>query len=824
MLQNICNKGSRVSLVGLLILILAVGLHARNANLSDWTINISEAEISEQIGLNDLNPEIVAEGPNIHIIWQTDSAYVTSKYYYRRSTDYGQTWEPKILLLSRPHGDIIFSNTQRQLAVSNGIVHVAINGYGYGTNWHGVLWYLRSIDGGQSFEAPRLLVSAADVWHIYDVFVSADQNRVVIGYRNQCNWNVNNQFILETSNDYGGSFSEHYAYQTTTGSSWGVGDMQVSEDRIAVLFADYYFYYGLQYGNLYLACSQDGGQSFTTTQISVPSANSSHKTYFLQDAHYVSKIAFDGDNVYTVWSGLDASDFPSIFLRKSTDAGLTFGEALNLSSSELESYYGIQAGHETLTACNGQLTVVFNTTSGHIFEKHSADAGSTFDPLQRVTLTPGVAHYVDGGWWPIVQTDPNDASGQNVHLLWNSFTYRYSTDGGASFSCPMLISPQFSWRGCNRPRMAFTPDGSVHVVAEGSCTWYSTGVFGDSDIFYRRFKRVPEAPGATNMALSLDRISNIGDGTGIERFDNMQIPTGPDMNFTKSMTVEMFFKPIIGCERNNRLLVKENGTSYFYIPKGYQLGTHDGSYARRPNGGILTTDGEFMCWGGEEILDDQWYHIALTYDADAGENNLRLYINGNLSVAVTATGDIISGEGVLFVGSVGYYEGFRGLVDEVAFWNRALSDTELQGHINSTINTSAGGLVAYLNLNGSTRDYTDNRHDGILMYKESFVPSDVFSDVRDELVAQPTEYQLFPNYPNPFNPSTTITFSIPSAENVMIYVYDLRGQMVKTVVNGEYKAGTHQVLFNAFDLPNGVYFYQLQAGDYRQTRKLMLLK
>ncbi|HEY6952442.1 MAG TPA: T9SS type A sorting domain-containing protein [Bacteroidota bacterium] len=90
--------------------------------------------------------------------------------------------------------------------------------------------------------------------------------------------------------------------------------------------------------------------------------------------------------------------------------------------------------------------------------------------------------------------------------------------------------------------------------------------------------------------------------------------------------------------------------------------------------------------------------------------------------------------------------------------------------------------------------------------------------------AVPAAYALFQNYPNPFNPTTTITFSIAKFSIVNLKIYDLLGREVATLANGAMSAGLHEVTFDASKLASGVYFYQLRAGDFVSTRKLLLLK
>jgi hypothetical protein len=88
----------------------------------------------------------------------------------------------------------------------------------------------------------------------------------------------------------------------------------------------------------------------------------------------------------------------------------------------------------------------------------------------------------------------------------------------------------------------------------------------------------------------------------------------------------------------------------------------------------------------------------------------------------------------------------------------------------------------------------------------------------------PLEYNLAQNYPNPFNPSTTIRYSLPVRSHVTLTVYNSLGQQVATLVEGEMEAGYHDVNFDASNLASGVYLYRLNAGDYVQTRRLVVLR
>ena len=85
-------------------------------------------------------------------------------------------------------------------------------------------------------------------------------------------------------------------------------------------------------------------------------------------------------------------------------------------------------------------------------------------------------------------------------------------------------------------------------------------------------------------------------------------------------------------------------------------------------------------------------------------------------------------------------------------------------------------------------------------------------------------FQLFPNYPNPFNPSTTIEYQIPKASFVTIIVYDVTGKEIVTLVSEEMPAGIHEVIFKPKDLTSGLYLYKISTNGFEQTRKMLFLK
>lgn len=98
----------------------------------------------------------------------------------------------------------------------------------------------------------------------------------------------------------------------------------------------------------------------------------------------------------------------------------------------------------------------------------------------------------------------------------------------------------------------------------------------------------------------------------------------------------------------------------------------------------------------------------------------------------------------------------------------------------------------------------------------------IISTVKEQWV--PTTYLLGQNYPNPFNPSTNISFSVPSRSFVALEIFDALGREVTNLVAEELPAGTYARQWNAATASSGVYFYRLRAGEYVETKKMILLR
>jgi len=154
-------------------------------------------------------------------------------------------------------------------------------------------------------------------------------------------------------------------------------------------------------------------------------------------------------------------------------------------------------------------------------------------------------------------------------------------------------------------------------------------------------------------------------------------------------------------------------------------------------------------------------------------------------------------------------------------------------HTSTLLSVTEWESIGFVNGNGTstethTYSFTDqNPVTGKSYYRLKQIDFDgsyEYSNVIEVDLTLPIEFSLEQNYPNPFNPITIIQYTISSKQNVQLLVYNVLGKEIAMLVNEEKPAGNYEVNFDASKLSSGVYFYQLQAGDFIEIKKMLLLK
>lgn len=709
------------------LMLLGTQAFGKNADLSRWLKNLSETAMESAPGDYDAAPEIVVSGDTVHVLWSTRTAdWSVVRIYYRRSLDKGKTWQPKVLITERSKDDLGVDTTYRKMAVDGENVHIFLAESRHtDDSWYGVMSYFRSTDNGNTFEDEREIVTAAEAHKINDIYAHAVHGKVKVGYTYIRNWEVKDSINVLVSDDNGDTFVSHqvaFFDGERGGHEPTLYDMQVDGEKVYLVYGDPHYFYGLSSARLYFARSLDGGLTFNSREIDVPSdEEGTPKSMADQDDHYVPKIAFAGSNVYTVFNGYGPDGNFSVFFRRSEDNGTTFAPAINLSHNELPNE-AIRGGQVTLAARGTKVYVLIqadsDSHSDQLYLKRSLDGGRSFKPMQTLTVPNYYGAWATETWWPVIKLDPSDSSGSKVYVAGNGLFFVYSDNSGARFTGPIQLAPYYH-ADLGRSQIALGDDGTVHMIADGDITWYETGVYGDSDIFYRVFDPVvPVRKATTNKALYLTHKENEGDETGIERWDMMQIASSPALEFKNAMTVEAWIK-VKRSERGGFFIVKTGA----YAQRPYMLGqSRDGKI----DAVIVTEDGEYEINAGEPIPNDKWTHVAMTYNSKGRENNFKVYVDGELVGEQTATGSLLQSRYNLLIGG---WEAphliYNNLsIDELRFWNRALSRQEIQRKMKIALSGKEAGLVAYytfdepFNRYGTVRDITGKGNKGILLYKE----------------------------------------------------------------------------------------------------------
>ncbi|HPR17347.1 MAG TPA: FG-GAP-like repeat-containing protein [Candidatus Cloacimonadota bacterium] len=258
-------------------------------------------------------------------------------------------------------------------------------------------------------------------------------------------------------------------------------------------------------------------------------------------------------------------------------------------------------------------------------------------------------------------------------------------------------------------------------------------------------------------------------------------------------------------------------------------------------------DGTASCVAtpANSIILDEWQHLAITYD---GNNDLQVYLNGeNQELTIyTATSGFIADNATydLHIGNNGSMNsGFAGVIDEVRIWTTVRTQTEINEYMTQYVDPSSTNLAGYWRLNegsgSQASDLTSQANNGTVAHCRwhAGTPFITLKNV-PEIIPQTAQISLS-NFPNPFNPSTTISFSVAqTALFATIEIYNIKGQKVKTLdcirqlpdANARDSHSKNSIIWDGTDqtgksLSSGIYFYCLQAnGKLLAANKMILLK
>jgi PKD repeat protein len=441
--------------------------------------------------------------------------------------------------------------------------------------------------------------------------------------------------------------------------------------------------------------------------------------------HYTSKIARSGNNIHVVFTGYTEGSVWTTFYARSTNGGNSFETPVSIGTLSPEE---LQNGSETVAAKNGKVywlaatTYPTNNNSGNRFYfSYSHDNGTTFSEPHRI-MNPDVNH-VGKSSLPAIVIDPTDETGKTLFLTGNWLFSTKSVDGGENFSGSTSLAPFLKSNIINmshsymNSHMQMDAEGGIHWITQAQ--WRSGN---DQDVFYRNVKAEPE-PGTKNKAFFVENPEKSYET------DLVVVPSSASLQFDSALTAEVWVKFNPETKANFSILAKVNGYDGFdNRPEGYHIGFRHNNGAINLNAGLQTDVEGPVHWSEINLNDSLWHHIAFTYDANAGLNNFKLYINGLLHKQTTLIGEIVNEDGMLMLGARnmgnGWYYDAKYYMDDVRLWNRALTQEELLENQTKKLTGEEEGLMLFLNFDDTFKDISGNGNDGIPVYNGKLLESD----------------------------------------------------------------------------------------------------
>ncbi len=253
-----------------------------------------------------------------------------------------------------------------------------------------------------------------------------------------------------------------------------------------------------------------------------------------------------------------------------------------------------------------------------------------------------------------------------------------------------------------------------------------------------------------------------------------------------------------------------------------------------------------------DLVPEEWSHVAFTFDNST--DLVHLLVNGAEVGNKLLRKNMPNTKAPIRLGNHSYSNnGFAGEMDEVRIWNVPRGVEDIATLLSTQMTGDEQGLITYWQMNEGggqlVNDGIGNRNPGSLGVDSTADTADPvwiistapigaifgFGQIEKNQSENPGfnrapgSYALYQNFPNPFNPATTIGFDLPEAGSVRLSVYDLLGREVVTLLNGDRAAGHHTVNWNARDargqpVSSGIYFYRLEAGSNKLSQKMLLSK
>jgi len=572
-----------------------------------------------------------------------------------------------------------------------------------------------------------------------------------------------------------GSLGEiYYKRSTDGGTSWG-GDIRLTDNpaasespSVAVSGNDVHvIWIDNRHGNpaeVYYKRSIDGGISWGAD---------TRLTSSLGGAYYPS-VSVSGGNVHVAWHDYRHSNY-EIYYKGSQNNGLSWGSDKRITNNSANSFYPSVASTANIVFIVWQDGRFGND---EILFKSSPDNGNSWGADTSAIRLTNAAGF---SWTPSISAEDG-----KIHVAWRDnrdgnyeIYYKRSLNNGANWGTDIRLINNSAW---SVSPSVYSSGNNVHVVWEDQ-------MFSSPEIFYRRSSDGGASWGSdsaitrltTNPADKLNPCIYVsGNAAHViwrdERNLNYEIYYKRSLN----TNISSYSKQNL----NKQIQDSQNAFDTITVPNDFPAG-----YIAEVNLMIDTVihpntdDLEFT-------LIHQGISDTVVYRAGgSGDNFIGTVLDDD-------SPNPVSGGTAPFTGTYKPYKPLSQFINSnpAGIWILRIYDR-------------AAGNTGTLNAWGLSIDVSNNPI-GI-----NLISAEV-----------PQRFSLSQNYPNPFNPVTNINFSIPKTGLVKLTVYDAAGREAAVLFNGELSAGTYNYDFDAAHLASGIYFYTLEAGDFAQTRKMVLVK
>lgn len=655
---------------------------------SDWN------DQEQQLGLSWSGPVVAW-----HASTTGTNGINTNRIYVARSTDNGATFQPWTVV--KAQDDASFTFSPQWMAVDGNTVHLITISHA-STDDGQRLEYYRSTDGGETFEPPQLLGTTGLGENFNRALIAASEGKACIAISFSRYLDPNTLKFLR-STDSGATWQGQGIFTTSVGSI-DLAELHQSGNDVTLTW-DGGEYGGFWWdGTAHIACSGDAGATFTVTPLEDRPAG------FVGGNHAdVPRAAREGTNVVALFIRENTNATPTfgeLFLRRSTDAGVTFGEPVNLAAV-LNPTNEVPADGQFDVALDGtNVCVVIGTTDNQLYVTRSVNGGASFS--EPALLADRYVNQGNPGGFTSPRLIQEPYAPAKMHLFWGGAWHARSTDSGATWTPPVNLMIRYSgWLLAPTPQIAADFSGALHWTQYG---FWNTSDYDDHDVLYRRFAHAAASAGNLNFAAQFAQ-----DGANYVRFDNLQIPGVPALDFTNALSVECWVK--LDPATLNADLVVRDAASVVNYPIFRLAAVEDGFGNRWFQAEVDPAAGD-----PTQVQDKQrliqpgvWYHLAMTFDATLPADNLKLYLNGDLLGAGTCTDPLpISPLPIMVSRFLG------GAVDDLRFWNRALTAQEIRDRFTGPLAGNESGLAAYYKFDGSWAESTGNGLPAVPMYRESF--------------------------------------------------------------------------------------------------------